>query len=102
MILAGRLDVVRTVGDEQVDLATLGPGEVCGEMSLLTAEPAVATVHSPGQLFALEISVADFKELVAEHPDVLLAVEDISERRREAMAQKLMEHDYSEGRLPLV
>lgn len=102
VILSGSVHVVRTEGDERFELATLGPGEVCGEMSLLTSEPAVATVHSSGQFFALEISVADFKDLVAEHPDVLLSVEEIADRRREELAKKLEERDYSEGRLPLV
>ncbi len=77
IILAGQARVTR----DGRELAILGPGELCGEMSLLSAEPAVATVASPGQLFALEISVADFKALAAEHPDVLLAVEAVADSR---------------------
>jgi CRP-like cAMP-binding protein len=101
IILAGRASVIRTYDGEDLDLAQLGPGDVCGEMSLLTGEPAVASVRSLDHIFALEISVADFRSLVAEHPEILVSLEDIAERRREALVQKIEAQMYSEGRLPL-
>jgi len=44
MILSGTCRVYRTVGGQQETLATMGPGEVFGEMALLLDEPRLASV----------------------------------------------------------
>ncbi len=44
VVLAGAVDVTKRDGNEKILLATLGPGDVFGEMSLLNRAPASATV----------------------------------------------------------
>jgi eukaryotic-like serine/threonine-protein kinase len=46
MIVAGRCRAYRTVGDGQETLATMGAGDVFGEMALLLDEPRAATVEA--------------------------------------------------------
>jgi CRP-like cAMP-binding protein len=46
MIQSGRVRVLRTVEQREVDIAELGPGKVFGEMSLLDDSPASATVRA--------------------------------------------------------
>jgi serine/threonine protein kinase len=44
MILSGTCRVYRTVGEQEETLATMGPGDVFGEMALLLDEPRLASV----------------------------------------------------------
>jgi serine/threonine-protein kinase len=46
MIVSGRCRAYRTVGGEQEPLATMGVGDVFGEMALLLDEPRAATVEA--------------------------------------------------------
>ncbi len=46
VVLFGAVDVTKRDGNEKVMLATLGPGDVFGEMSLLNQAPASATVSA--------------------------------------------------------
>ncbi|RYZ07723.1 MAG: cyclic nucleotide-binding domain-containing protein [Myxococcales bacterium] len=44
MIVSGRCQVMRRVGDQQELITTMGAGDVFGEMALLLSEPRAATV----------------------------------------------------------
>ena len=47
LVVSGRAEVVvRGAGGDEHRIATLGPGDAIGEMSLLTGEPASATVRA--------------------------------------------------------
>jgi CRP-like cAMP-binding protein len=72
-------------------------------MSLLTQEPAVATVRATGKSFALELPARAFREVIMTHPQVLMFVGDVADaRRRQNAAIVGGEVDYSEGHLDLV
>lgn len=49
-------EAVVTVRDDTDSIATLGPGGIVGEMSLLTGSPRVATVTAKGPVTAIEIN----------------------------------------------
>ena len=71
VVVSGRLDVTRQgVGK----VAEIGPGEVAGEMSLLSARPTSATVTATTPVHALRAGAADFVGLVDRMP--LLWLED--------------------------
>jgi CRP-like cAMP-binding protein len=67
-ILSGKVSVSvhEPGGDEEV--ATLGPGEVVGEMSLLTGERRSATVTARGKVVALETPKAALAPILARSP----------------------------------
>ena len=54
----------------ETDIATLGKGEVFGEMSLLTGEPASATIRGRGETRLLTIEKVEFDRLLAGNPGV--------------------------------
>jgi len=82
LILCGGCDVVRRTPTGEEPLAVLGPGDLTGELSLLTGRPAVATVRARTKLWALGMPRAVFQEVAVTHPQVLIYVNDVADRRR--------------------
>lgn len=70
LIRSGRLEVILESSGEERRLATLGPGCLCGEAALLSAEPRNATVRAiePSELLAL--SRDDLQWAMAQSPQV--------------------------------
>jgi CRP-like cAMP-binding protein len=66
-------------------LAQLKEGEIFGEMSLLTRDPASATVMAKGNAILLRLPRENFQELVVTHPQILALVSELSEKRRSAI-----------------
>jgi CRP-like cAMP-binding protein len=103
IILAGAAEVLRHFGEETVRLATLGPGDVIGEMSLLSKEPAIASVQAKGRFIALELSAERFAELVRLHPDLTSVIAQLAEERRKRFVEIVNGREgYGEGHLHLV
>jgi cAMP-dependent protein kinase regulator len=75
VMLAGEARVLR---DRQV-IATLGSGDVFGEVSLLTGEPATASVQTTTKSFVLELPSDEFRTLVLRHPAVLEYLRSLSD-----------------------
>jgi len=101
-LVAGRISVIHFdgVGDKQ--LATLEPGDVFGEMSMLSGEEAMASCVAVGKCWALTLSRNDFRELAARSPVVRQAVEDLAEARRAANETSLVNAPYLDSQLDLV
>ena len=55
-------------------LATLGPGDFFGELSLLDRQPRVATVTAEGPRICLAIASWDFEALLEEQPKLAIAI----------------------------
>jgi NTE family protein len=55
----------------RIELSTLGPGDFCGEMSLLRSEPATATVRAVAPAVVMSIPHADLVAIAASHPSVV-------------------------------
>ena len=80
VIAWGRAEVLRS-GKR---LATLGPGDVVGEMSLIDGKPRSATVKALTDLQVLEIDGRDLRRLMKRAPSVVRKLmESMSERLRE-------------------
>jgi CRP-like cAMP-binding protein len=67
-----------------VPLARLKEGDIFGEMSLLTRNPASATVSAVGNSIFLRLPRESFQELVVTHPQILALVSDLTELRKSA------------------
>jgi cAMP-dependent protein kinase regulator len=86
VILAGQAEVARReVGTGALlPIATLGIGDVVGEMALLSERPTSAAVFARDATTVLVLSRADFEKVIARYPEVRQALADLAERRRRA------------------
>jgi len=66
------------------EIAPLRPGDVFGEMSLLTRGPASATIETRTKCWALELPRDRFQEVMLTYPQVLEYVSNIAETRKQA------------------
>ncbi len=81
IVVEGRVRVHR---GEQA-LAELGERECFGEMSVLDSEPRSASVSSLSEALLLKIGREDFRDILAERPEISLGIIKVLSRRlREA------------------
>jgi CRP/FNR family transcriptional regulator, cyclic AMP receptor protein len=74
-------------------LATLGPGEVFGEMALLDPGPRTASVVALDDVVVYTLSNWHFKPIVEEHPSVALhMLKTLAGRFRRLQAEMLKAH----------
>ncbi len=83
LVLAGQVDVV--VSGRKV--ASLGEGQVFGEMSLLVHSPATATVRAARRTSLLRLPHQDFDQLIMSHPQILELVAELTDARRRQNAE---------------
>jgi CRP-like cAMP-binding protein len=70
IVVSGSVAVVR----DGETLATLGPGDFFGELSVLDGQPRVAQVVSSEPTTCLALASWDFEAVIGEQPSVALAV----------------------------
>ncbi len=86
ILLSGQAEVL--LGREQAGeelLSVVGPGDICGEMSLLTQEPAMATIRTICKSFILMLPTKVFRQLIMTHPQVLTVVAELAEKRKKRL-----------------
>lgn len=81
VLASGEADVWKRDGDEKVLLATLGPGDVFGEISLVRNEPTTATVTSATQCTVLFLAKDLFVKLAEAIPEIGAYVEELGDER---------------------
>ncbi|WP_055048005.1 sensor histidine kinase [Devosia sp. A16] len=69
LILTGAVEVTKADGAREVTLATRGPGEVLGEMSLLEQAARTASVRATEPSELLAIGPEAFRQLLARRPE---------------------------------
>ena len=67
-ILAGEVYITQKMGDKYKVLATLGRGELIGEMSFFDKSVRSATVIAKGDVHALEFTRENFADIYAASP----------------------------------
>ena len=77
VMLAGTVEVRRGARA----IATLGTGDVFGEISLMSGGGSTATVHTTTRVLALRLPAKIFQEVIMTHPQVLAYLGELSERR---------------------
>lgn len=93
LLVEGRAEVIHEVeigtGEstirQQQSVAALGPGDVFGEMALLTGEVRTATVKASTSLEVLEIQRDDFQKAVERSVHLRTAVEALRSRREHVL-----------------
>jgi CRP-like cAMP-binding protein len=83
---------------ERVLLATLGAGDVAGEMSLVRNHDTLATVMAEEDTEALFLARDDFESITRTHPELMRYLDNLTDerlRRNEALlhARGLLEDD---------
>jgi CRP-like cAMP-binding protein len=93
VILTGKVSA--TVGGRGI--AELGDGDLFGETSLLTQEPARATLRAEAHTLLYELPRADFQELIMTHPQILEFMTAVADERRRLLEERLKAGRYAEG-----
>lgn len=70
LLLEGEVRVRQIIGQKETTLATLGPGEFFGEISLFDQGPRSADVVANTDGVLLKVTVAVFEELAKKEPDL--------------------------------
>lgn len=92
LVAEGRVEVRRREPDGSEWLVeTMGPGDVVGEMSLLTDAPRSATVRSVEETLVFEIGRQAYLPLVHEHPEWLDELAAVMAARLERRAVRMAE-----------
>lgn len=88
VVLEGHADVVREHDGFETHLATLGPGDFMGEMSLFQHETRSATVRARGDVRMLTVDRRTLLGRIHEDPSLAMRVlERMSQRVRELNAE---------------
>jgi hypothetical protein len=88
IIEKGLVEVVHQVGSERVHLATVGPGETIGEMSIVDDKPRSATAIALEPTVVTEIHQDDLYASLQSDPKlVIMLLKSLFERLREANAR---------------
>lgn len=65
-------------------VATLGPGEIVGELGVLSRDTRSATVTATARMRLIRLSSWDVRRLERIAPDAISSIEEIAARRRRA------------------
>lgn len=81
VVLSGSVDVWKRDGDQKLLLATLGAGDVFGELSLLRAAPAMATVTAAQRSTVLFLAREYVERLMTSLPQMREFLESLGDER---------------------
>ncbi|MEM9192823.1 MAG: cyclic nucleotide-binding domain-containing protein [Myxococcota bacterium] len=81
VVLNGELDVSKVDGEEKVLLATLKPGDVFGEISLIHDEPTTATVTAASNATVMFLAKNVFHRLVEAVDEIRTYIENLGDER---------------------
>jgi hypothetical protein len=70
-IMEGSAKVTTTFGGKQLELASLGAGDVFGEVAFLSGKPRTATIVSDSDAKVIDISRAVLEKAIDKHPRIL-------------------------------
>src|SRR5579872_3598109 len=89
LILAGQVAVRRKDPESGVDflLSELGPGQMFGEMALLTRKPRTASVVALDSVTCAKLAREDFERAMREHPEVALGLARSEEHTSELQSR---------------
>ena len=87
VVATGRVEVTILENDQTVLLATLGPGDVIGEISLIQRQKTSATVTARDKVGALFLDKARFLEVTADNPNFSQWVQNMSQERLDQLSR---------------
>jgi small-conductance mechanosensitive channel/CRP-like cAMP-binding protein len=90
VVLRGRVDVsAGRGGTNAIDVNALGPGEIFGEMALMTGARRAATVTTAEECELLAIGPGDFRRLLGASPDLSQRIHRLATERKTQLTDRL-------------
>jgi len=93
---SGKYTVGGKLGSRTVVFAELGPGDVFGEMAVVTGQPRSATVIAQSDGYLLALSRDSFRSLAQRYPSLGAAVERLVQERASSRVQGRVRNEKSE------
>jgi CRP-like cAMP-binding protein len=81
LIASGEVAVVRVESGEPFVLATLGPGDIVGEVALVLRRSSSADVVAVHPTVTLHLATEKFMSLIREHPTILAELYELAVKR---------------------
>jgi HEAT repeat protein len=81
ILVSGKVEIFRKIGEKEYPLAVLGPQECFGEMAILDDEPRSASIRAVEASTVLKIDRESFRELIHERPQISFAIFKILSQR---------------------
>ena len=92
LVASGQLDVQKQEKDSaRLQVKTLGPGDVVGEISLLSGGPCTASVRAATRSVLLTLSRDDFNAIASQYPTVTAHLNDLALQRLEDLERLISE-----------
>jgi len=88
IVLAGQLQAVDIGFEGDKVLGSVEPGELCGELSMLTGEPARAAVVANGKCWLLALPRRRFDRILARNPRLEQVIAAMARRRQRRQRQR--------------
>lgn len=103
LLLCGHAEVLKQEAHGEKRLGYLAAGDLAGEMSLVTGQPAMATVRAGSKCFAIELPAADFATILKSRPSAREFIQEMVARRTQRIqAMETGSVEVREGKLDLV
>lgn len=83
LIASGSVEVTTNEGGDRLLIATLGPGEVVGEVAMILRRPHSADVIAVHPAVTLHLSGVAFAEMLRAHPTLLAELYELAVKRDE-------------------
>jgi CRP-like cAMP-binding protein len=91
IVLQGELRVAaERLGGDSADMATLGPGDVFGEIGVLTGEPRTATVTAVDEVWVMRLGADEVRAVIRDHPEITGDLMRLGLKRSEATLAEVM------------
>jgi CRP/FNR family transcriptional regulator, cyclic AMP receptor protein len=94
IVRLGRVRAVREHSGGRLTLATLGPGEIFGELAIFDAEVRSATVEVLEDSEVVAILAQDMRRLLRSHPDIALKLLAALSRRLRETNERLARQSF--------
>jgi len=89
VIKSGEVEVYTALGQERIDLAVLGPGEIFGEISILTGTPTTANVVARTRTELVKFSRSEVTAMADKHPQLQHLLSETKDHRVHETIQRI-------------
>ena len=96
LILDGEVDIIREDEDWEITIETLGPGEVFGEVGLVSDQPTQANVEMTKEGHLLHLPSGQFDSVASEYPGIAKFAVNLAQERMDDLETTLSADDVAE------